>query len=211
MIRGLLSDPDDFFARQSADPSFAAPVAVVFVAGVAINLNTVLVLPALAESLSGRSETIARVVTLVGAAGGTLGIFGLWFIYAGTFHTISVYFDGDGRFRTLFLLTGWGFLPLVLQGVFGAAMFQYTLQHVTVPQDPAQFDSFVGGLNDRPPLLVSSATRLVFLAWQAVLWTFAVSHGRRLSVREALATVGPAVFVTLAVNVHSVAGAVLAG
>ncbi|WP_436906845.1 YIP1 family protein [Halosimplex marinum] len=202
MIGALLSDPDEFFARQSSDPSFAAPVAVVLVAGVAINLNTVLVLPAFAEALSGRSETIARVVTLIGAAGGSLGIFGLWFIYAGSFHTISVYFDGEGRFRTLFLLTGWGFLPLVLQGAFGAAMLQYTLQHVTVPQDPAQLEPFVQGLRSRPPLFVASLTRLVVLAWQALLWASAVSHSRDLSHREGLATVGAPVAVTFAVDFH---------
>lgn len=48
----VLSDPDDFFARQSVDPSFAAPVSVVLLAGVALNLNTVLVLPAFSGVLS---------------------------------------------------------------------------------------------------------------------------------------------------------------
>lgn len=208
MTGRVLSDPDDFFARQSVDPSFAAPVSVVLLAGVALNLNTVLVLPAFSGALSGQGETIARVVTLIGAVGGSLGVFGLWFIYAGSFHTISVYFDGDGRFRTLFLLTGWGFLPLVVQGAFGAAMLQYTLQHVTVPQDPAQLEPFVRGLRSRPPLLVASVTRLVVLGWQALLWTFAVSHSRDLSRREGLATVGAPVAVTLAVDLHGLIAAV---
>jgi len=201
-MEGVLSDPDDFFARQSADPSFAAPMAVVLLAGVALNLNTVLVLPAFSGALSGQSETIARVVTLIGAVGGSLGVFGLWFIYAGSFHTISVYFGGDGRFRTLFLLTGWGFLPLLLQGAFGAAMLQYTLQHVTVPQDPARLEPFIQGLQTRPPLLVASVARLAVLAWQGLLWTLAVRHSRDLSRREALLTVGLPVTVTLAVDLH---------
>lgn len=202
-MRGILGDPDGFFTREATDPSFVAPVVVVLFAGVALNLNTVLVLPAFAASLSGQSETIARVVTLIGAVGGSLGVFGLWFIYAGCFHTISVYFNGEGRFRTLFLLTGWGFLPLVLQGAFGTAMFQYTLQHVAVPQDPTQLEAFVQGLRDRPPLLVASAVRLVVLAWQALLWTFAVSKARNLDLRESAATVGLPVLVTLAVDGHA--------
>lgn len=202
MIGHLLGDPDEFFARQSADPSYVAPALLVLLAGVAINANTVLVLPAFSRTLSGQSETIARAVTLIGAVGGTLGVFGLWFIYAGTFHTLSVYFDGSGRFRTLFLLTGWGFAPLVLHGLLGAGAFQYALESATVPADPQQLQPFLDRLSRRSPLVVSSALRSVFLLWQALLWTFAVRHSRGLTVRQGLATVALPVLVTLAVNVR---------
>lgn len=204
MIKNVFRDLGDFFRRQSAAPNVAAPVAVVLIAGVVINLNVVFVLPSIMGTISGQSENIARVVTLLGVIGSTLGIFVLWFIYAGSFYVISGYFDGEGRFRTLFLLTGWGFLPLILQGAFGAAMFKYTLQHVAVPQDPSKLEPFMQGLRSRPPILISSLTRILCLVWQALLWTFAVYYSRDLTIRESIATVSIPVIVTLVINVNSI-------
>lgn len=204
MAADLFIDPDAFFKRQSAAPNIAVPVAIVLIAGVAINLNTVFVLPSLMRTISGQSENIARVVTLIGAIGSTLGIFVLWFIYAGSFYVISGYFDGEGNFRTLFFLIGWGFLPLILQGAFGAVMFHYTLQHVAVPEDPSKLEPFMQGLRSRPPILISSVTRILCLVWQALLWTFAVCYSRDLTIRESIATVSVPVIVTLVMNLHSV-------
>jgi hypothetical protein len=200
-MRQLVVRPSEFFEVESEDPSLLASVLVVFATGVALNLNTLFTLPAMGRALSAQAAQVAQTVALIGAAGGTVGTFGLWFIYAGSFHTLSILFDGEGEFRETFLLIGWGFFPLAVHGILGGLVFQYTLSAAgAVPQDPQQFSAFVTALGRQPPLLASSAVRFLFLAWQAWLWAHAVREARDLSLQEALLTVSLPVLVTVVVN-----------
>lgn len=199
-MRQLVGRPSDFFEVESEEPSLLASALVVLVAGVALNLNTLFTLPAMGRALSAQAAQVAQTVALIGAAGGTVGTFGLWFIYAGSFHTLSVLFDGEGAFRKTFLLTGWGFFPLAVHGIFGGLVFQYTLSTASVPQDPQQFSAFITALGRRPPMLAVSGVRFPFLAWQAWLWVHAVREARDLSLREALLTVSLPVLITVVFN-----------
>lgn len=198
----LLIDPDGFFRDRRDDPGLLAPVLVVVLAGIATTASTLLVMPHLTQTLSGPSQTIAKVALLLSSFGGGIGIVTLWFIYAGSFHTISIVFDGEGAFRTVFLLTGWGFLPVIVSGAFGAVAVAYTMHGTTVPGDPQELSTFVDGLRHRPALLTSSLVRLVLLVWQGFIWTFAVKHARALELREAALTVACPVIATVGWNVY---------
>nr|WP_256566675.1 Yip1 family protein [Natrinema gelatinilyticum] len=203
-------DPQRFFDQESRDPRLLPPVLTVLLTGILLNMATVLLLPKLTQTLPSENQMFATVITLLGVIGSTAGIFVLWFIYAGAFHTISVYFDGEGDFRTVFLLTGWGFFPLVVNGLFAALMLQYTLQGITVPQDPAQLDNFIRGLESRTPILFSSVLRIPLLVWQAAIWTLAVKYSRSLTIREAIVTVSLPTLLTLAYNLYELYGVVFA-
>ncbi|WP_254525130.1 Yip1 family protein [Natrinema caseinilyticum] len=210
MDRNLIFDPHRFFDQESRDPRLLPPVLTVLLTGILLNMATVLLLPKLTQTLPSENQMFATVITLLGVVGSIAGIFVLWFIYAGVFHTISVYFDGEGDFRTVFLLTGWGFFPLVLNGLFAALMLQYTLQGITVPQDPAQLDNFIRGLESRTPILFSSVLRIPLLIWQAAIWTLAVKYARSLTIKEAIVTVSLPTLLTFAYNLYELYGVVFA-
>lgn len=208
--RNLILDPQQFFDQESRNPRLLPPVLTVLLTGILLNIATVLLLPHLTRTLPSENQMLATVITLLGVTGSIIGTFVLWFIYAGAFHTISVYFDGEGDFRTVFLLTGWGFFPLILNGLFAALTIQYTLQGITVPQDPAHLDNFIRSLKFETPILFSSMLRVAFLAWQTVIWTFAVKYSRNLTIRESIVTASLPVLITFAYNLYELYGVLFA-
>jgi hypothetical protein len=200
MLR-LVADPGGFFDEESQQPSLLASVLVVLVAGIALNLNTLFTVPLMSRVLAADAARVAVPVTLIGAVTGVLGTFGLWFIYAGTLHTVSAVFGGEGSFRGVFLLVGWGFLPLAIHGIIGGIAFQFVISNAgAIPQEPQAFSQFLNSLRIKTPLVATSVGRFFFLAWQAVLWTHALSAARGLSRREAIYTVAVPVSVTVVVN-----------
>lgn len=200
MLRTLLTDPDLFFERRAGEPGVLAPVGVVLIAGLATMSGTLLITPELVGLLTGVQRTVARVGLFIGAAGSAVGLLSLWFVYAGCFHTISRLFGATGRFREVFLLTGWGFLPAIFSGLFGGVTLYYVVQQATLPADPTQIQAFLDGLRTSPPLLVSWAVRQLVLVWQALIWTFAIKHARDLTVRESLLTVTGPIILTFGWN-----------
>lgn len=192
MVSELLTDPDAFMRRQSAEPSFGGPVLVVLFAGLASVLSVVIVFQEIASGFEGDLGTVAAIGSVTGAVAGLLAVFVLWAIYAVAFHVISLAFDGEGGFRTTLSLVGWGFLPSIFSGVVAAVAMYLAIQGISVPSDPAAAATFQQQLQDQPVMLAASAAGIVFTLWQAFIWTFAVKHARSLEVRQAALTVaGP--------------------
>ena len=201
MVVELITEPSEFFEDETDQQRLLIPVAIVLVAGIAHNLNTILTLPLMSRVLSGHARAIAQSITVIGVVGGTVGTFVLWFIYAGSFYTLSIIFDGKGRFRKVIFYTGWGFLPLAVHGLISGIAFQYTLSIAgSVPQNPQEFEMFIQSLGRRSPMIAAASSRFLFLGWQTVLWTYALRNSRRLTPRQALLTVSGPVIVTALVN-----------
>lgn len=200
MVRSVITRPDDFFCRQIKDPSVLPATFVVVLAGLATVLSTVLISPIITGLLEGTGRELALMILLIYSFVAGVGIIVLWFIYAGLFYTISLYFDGSGKFRDVFVLTGWGFLPVILTGIVGSIAVYYVFRTATLPEDPQQLSVFMERVRDTWPLLSSSVFRQVMLLWQGLLWTLAVKHARDLTTSEATLTVAGPVLVTLLWN-----------
>lgn len=182
MVSDLLTDPDAFFARQSADLRFAPPLLVVAAAGTL----TVLSGAPGARTLvaAGGTPPPWSTVLLAVLIGGVIGGVAAWTLTAAVMHVVSALFGGRGRFgRTLFL-AGWGYVPLVFSGGLSTAASFYAAGGTA----PAA--GFVGA--------ASTALGVLFVCWQGVLWTFAIKHAR--DVRTRAAAVAAAVPVLASVS-----------
>lgn len=188
----VLFSPDRFFRERADDPGLVGPLLVVSLVGL---LGAVAAYPAsqaIADALPAEARGFGTIATVTGLIGAFVGPFVVWILFAAVFHGLSaVLYDGEGSFRDTFALTGWGFVPAILTGVVGIVVAFLVWPSVTFDfSDPARAQQAAQEIRQRPEFLVSSAVGLVVLLWRWLLWTFAIQHGRGLSVREAAVTVG---------------------
>lgn len=204
----LLTDPAGFFAERADSPSLAGPTLVVlFTAAVGLAGS----LPILRATTSALPEQTGLVSTFVYASsviGGVLGVLIVWLLYAVVLHvTSAAVFGAEGGFRDTLALTGWGFVPRIPEGILSAAVTYVVFTGVTFPSDPLQTSRFIRQLRNDPLLELTGWLSLVFLAWSAMLWTFAIRHGRGLTLREAALTVAVPVGMRLLLFVLGQVGA----
>ena len=209
MVLDLLTNPDAFFAERSDGSSLLGPAVVVLLVAVIGVVGSYPVIQATISALPPEAGTFVTVIRVVGAVVGVLVTLLIWALYAVAFHAIAyVVFDGDGGFRDVLALTGWGFVPSVFASIVNAAVNFIVFSGVQFPDDPAQVGRFVRELQSRPEFLVAGVLGIVFLLWSAFLWTFAVRYAEGLDLREAALTVAGPVAVALLLRVNGVFGVV---
>lgn len=194
----LLTDPDGFFAERADSPSLTGPTLVVLLVAVIGIAGSLPVLRASTAALPDEVGFIGTVIYASGVIGGVIGVLIVWLLYAVAFHAVSAAgFGAEGSFRDTLALTGWGFVPRIPEGLISAGVTYVVFSGVTFPSDPMQASRFVQQLRNDPLLEVTAWLGLAFLAWSAMLWTFAMRHGRGLTLREAGITVAVPVGIRL--------------
>lgn len=189
MLADVIIHPDRFFAERSEEPLLLAPFIVVFVAAVTTVAGTIIVFTEITSAMPSEVQAFSTVILTFGALGSFLGTFLMWFLMAGAFHSISIIFDGEGDFRTVISLTGWGFVPAIVAGLISTFVAMFVYQSVIFPQDPQKLQLFVEQLKGRPELVTANVLRIVFYVWQGFVWVFAIRHARDLDLRDAAVTV----------------------
>ena len=205
-LRSALVSPGSFFQREAADPGLRDPVLIVAVVAVIGVLSSVPVMRAVLGTVPDAAGPFVLVGLVVGTVVGFAGPFVVWLLYSLLFYGLSALFGGDGEFRDVFALVGWGFAPEVVSSVVGGVVTVLLLSQgdFSTPQQAQQFSQLA--LNS-PLGLVNRGVNLAMTLWSAWLWLHAVAAARNLSRRAAAATVG---VVVLAAVVLGLVSAVLA-
>lgn len=207
MVLDVLTNPDAFFARRADDPGLLWPSVIVLLQAAVGVASSYPIVRGTLDALPAEAAGFAAVVVAVSVVGAVVGSFVVWGVYAAVFHGLSaLLYDGEGTFATTLSLTGWGFVPGILGGVVTGALSLYALQGVAFPSDPQQAAAFGRTLRGQPAFLAASVLGVVFLLWQAFLWTFAVKHARGVTLREAAVTVGVPVAIQAAWQLYSLSG-----
>ena len=158
----LITNPDRFFGELSGRASnLLAPFLIVLI-GAAI--------PAIAKMICYHSIVLPPVVVV-----GLITPFIGWFLCAGAFHTISIFFGGIGSFKRVFEFTGYGFIPKIPSAIFNAVILYILLP--TLASSP------------RFAMYAIAIISILLSLWSVAIWVFAVKHARNLSTQDALFTV----------------------
>lgn len=206
-LRALLTDPDAFFRRRADDPSFAGPVAVVLVVAGLGAVGALPVMRATTATMPAEADPFVSVVAAVGVLGGVVGVFVTWALFALAFHVVSaIAFGASGSFRTTLALTGWGLVPRIPEAAIAGAVAHLVFADVRFPSDPQQLSGTVRALRSDPLFVVAGVLGIAFLAWSALLWTFAMRRGRNLTLRQATLTVAGPVALALVVDLLGLLG-----
>lgn len=188
----VITDPSEFFETRVKDSTVRQPGIIILIAGL-INLVPGLLLTGrLTDAVSGFGSDVVAVFQIIGSMMGIVLLFGLWLVYAGAFYLLSMPFDGEGDFRRLFKLTGWGFIPLVIKNLFSAGTTWYILKQL--PSDYS-LETYQAYVSSSPAIMTLQLISLALLIWQAFIWLFAVHHGRNLGFKEATIVVSVPTFV----------------
>ena len=142
------------------------------------------------QALPGDAVAFSGLAYVLGLAFALVVPYVFWALYAGAFHAISAFvFDGRGSFGRTLSVTGWGFLPGIV-GTGVTAVVSFTVyRSITIPADPQRAAAVAARIQSDPLVMLASALGIVFLLWQAFLWTFGVRHARGISLRDAAITV----------------------
>lgn len=202
----VLTDPQAFFADRGDDPGLRGPALVVLVVGVLGLLSAVPTLLLVLRGVPPAARGIVGVGLAIGAVFGLVGPFVVWLLYAIVFYALSMVFGGEGEFRELFALTGWGFLPRVLGAAVSAVVLFVVVGSVSAPESAEAMRAFQQQLQSHPLVRASTVVGIGISLWSGYIWTHAVATARNLPVRRAAATVGLPVAVSIAWSVLGLLG-----
>lgn len=203
-LRTALTDPESFFEGEAADPGLRGPAAVVAAVALVGLLSSVPVFRAVTGTVPEGARGFVLIGLAVGALIGLAGPFVTWLLYTILFYALSAAFDGEGEFRDLFALVGWGFAPSVLSGIVGGAVAALLLSGSDV-SDPARMQEFARSATAGPLGLANRGFGLLMTLWSAWVWTHAVAAGRDLELRDAAISVGVVVLAGILLGLASTA------
>lgn len=193
----VLTAPATFFDREAASPRFGWPMAIVALLGVFPALTLGLVVYRLFSDVGG-GVGFGLIAFLVGLVFFVVAAFVVWLLFAAAFYAVSAVLDGEGSFRELFLLVGWGFLPRLFGAVVQFAVGVVTVSRVrplrAIPEDPEllveELSRSMAGAAAGPLATLADLLGIAFLLWSAYIWIGAVERSRSLDRRDATVAVG---------------------
>lgn len=191
----VVTNPDRFFDEEKRDPSFLWPALIVLGVGVISLLGSIPLLTKFSQ-VGGMGSFVA-IVSVVGGVFGLVFNFVFWAIWTGLFYVVTILFDGEGSFKTLFALVGWGYVPKLFDAIAGSAISYTVFSGASLPSDPRLLATTMQSLRTGPLFTLATVLTVVFLLWSGFIWTYAVKHARNVTQRQAAITVGIFVAVRL--------------
>ena len=184
----VLINPDRFFREKSKkEISLKIPFLIVLVMAIIATALSILILTELMGALPKEVVPFVSVGVVIGAIGGLIGTFVMWLIFTGIFHTISIAFKGEGRFRRVFEFVGYGFAPSIIGSIIGLVVMIYALPTINFSLENPELMKQT--LLDNQYLQMSRIINILFLLWSANIWIFGIRYARNISTRDAAITV----------------------
>lgn len=201
-LRSALLTPEAFFEREAADPSLRGPVVIVAVVALVGVLSSLPVMRAVLGSFPEGARPFGLIGIAIGVVFGLVGPFVVWLLYALLFYGLSALVGGEGEFRDVFVLIGWGFAPRIVSSIVGGLVLVVLVSQgdFATPQQAQQLSRRA---LTSPLGLFNRVVSLVMTLWSAWIWTYAVGQARDLSRRGAAITVGVVVLGAIVLGLAS--------
>jgi hypothetical protein len=198
----ILFHPDAFFrdiVNQKEDLKF--PVLIVLAGSLAAAGYGYLIGGLTARMMSSAMPGIDTIITLSSVIGAVIGTFIFWIVGAGIFYAISYAFKGQGSFKRVLEVVGYGCIPQIFGSLITLIAAIGYVPKISVPtltsaalQDPAVMEQTMKAFMHDPAMLeltqITSLVAVVFLLWSASIWIFGLQHARQLALRDAALCVG---------------------
>jgi len=199
-LQQAVTRPASFFETEARDPSLARPAVVVGLVAVAGLLSSVPTVLAVADALPPEAGFVAAFGFAIGSITTVIGPFVSWVIVVTVLFVGSVLADGDGSFRDVFALVGWGFAPRVVVPIVGGIVSFLFLSSVDF-SDPQQARQLGQMATTGTIGVVTQGVNALMFVWAGWVWTHALANARQLATRTAATIVGAVVFVQILLNV----------
>jgi hypothetical protein len=211
----ILIRPDAFFREavtQKEDLKF--PILIVLVGSLVAAGYGFLIGGLTARMMAAAVPGIDTIITISSVLGAIIGTFIFWILWAGVVFALSYFFKGQGSFRRVLEVVGYGYLPQVFGSVIALIAAIEYVPRISVPtltaaamQDPVVMEQTMKAFMHDPAMLeltqITSLVAIVFLLWSANIWIFGMKHARGLSPRDAALCVGIPVVAYVAYMIYN--------
>jgi len=192
-LMSLLVNPNAFFSRDSSEwESLRVPALIVLAAAIMAGATAYLTTDLVAGIMPSDVQAYQGVMGIVGTIGAVVVTFLIWVVWSAVFFVISLFFQGQGTFRRILAVTGYGYLPILIGSVISFVIFWIFSPaiHVSPVTDVQEIQAAVMALMHQPVMILVSVLGIIFLLWAANIWIFGIRYARVISLRDAAITVG---------------------
>jgi hypothetical protein len=208
-MKDLLFNPNLFFSEKSKNEvSFKYPILILLANSIITIGSSLLVMNKIREGLSSDGGSIMSFMLICGVIGGFFGTFAYWIILTIIFYLISSVFDSEGSFKRTLEFVSYGFVPQIFSSVVGFFVLYSLLPSLnTSLQNPQLFaESIKQILVNNPLSLISQIFGILCFLLAANIWVFALLHARKMTIKNAVLTVGIPVGLSLIYQIYVLIG-----
>jgi hypothetical protein len=198
----VLTQPDVFFSKIVTEKeSLKIPAFIILTGGIVAAIYGYLMAGLSAKMMAEVMPGLDAVIYLAAMAGALIMTFIFWLIVAGVFYLISSLFKGQGSFKRVLEVAGYGYLPQIAGSLITIVAAIVYIPKISVPtlttaalQDPAMMQQVTKAFMHDPAMMqlsqITTLVSIVFLLLSAHIWIFGIKHARGLSPRDAAICVG---------------------
>ncbi|UUX93783.1 Yip1 family protein [Methanoplanus endosymbiosus] len=191
-IKEIILSPKSFFDGLCNQPeSLGKPFLVISILGLISGISAAIVSQKSAGLLPAEAQFMAGILPVIGFVGAVIMTYIIWLLWSVVFFVISSLLKGEGSFKRMMEITGYGSVPQIIGGIFSAIITVYYMSGLDIRPitDPTQIEAYTQTLMADPMMIAAAFIGIIFLLWSANIWIFGVMKCRKLDFKKSVITV----------------------
>lgn len=199
MIIELLSNPRAFFGSICKnEPSLKIPAIIILFMAIISSVSGYMMGELSGRIFSGMMEGIATITAVTAAAATFVSVLVIWLVAAAILFGLQKALQGNGSFRRVMEICGYGMVPLVFSTIILLLLSGYYIPQADISPvrsaNPEVISKAAATMMQDPALHELSITSLlvtiIFLVWVASNWSIGIETCSGLSTKKALIVAG---------------------
>ena len=199
MIIELLSNPRAFFGSICKnEPSLKIPALIILLMAIISSVSGYMMGELSGRIFSGMMESIATITAVTAAAATFVSVLIIWPVAAAILFGLQKTLQGNGSFRRVMEICGYGMFPLVFSSIILLLLSGYYIPQADISPvrsaNPEVISKAAATMMQDPALHELSITSLlvtiIFLVWVASNWSIGIETCSGLSTKKALIVAG---------------------
>jgi len=191
-IKEIILSPKSFFDDLSGQPeSLRMPFLIISILGLISGITAAIVSQKTAALLPAEAQFMAGILPVIGFVGAVIMTYIIWLLWSVAFFVISSLLKGEGSFKRMMEIVGYGSVPQIIGGIFSAIITINYMSGLDIRpiSDPMQIEAYTQTLMTDPMMTMAAVLAIIFLLWSANIWIFGVMRCRKLDLKKAAITV----------------------
>ena len=199
MIIELLSNPRAFFGSICKnEPSLKMPALIILFMAIISSVSGYMMGELSGRIFSGMMEGIATITAITAAAATFVSVLIIWLVAAAILFGLQKALQGNGSFRRVMEICGYGMVPLVFSTIILLLLSGYYIPQADISPvrsaNPEVISKAAATMMQDPALhelsIISLLVTIIFLVWVASNWSIGIETCSGLSTKKALIVAG---------------------
>ena len=199
MIIELLSNPRAFFGSICKnEPSLKIPAIIILFMAIISSVSGYMMGELSGRIFSGMMEGIATITAITAAAATFVSVLIIWLVAAAILFGLQKALQGNGSFRRVMEICGYGMVPLVFSTIILLLLSGYYIPQADISPvrsaNPEVISKAAATMMQDPALhelsIISLIVTIIFLVWVASNWSIGIETCSGLSTKKALIVAG---------------------